>query len=94
MAKQSILTGDMEHCMVCGSPHPEVHHVIFGTSNHKWSEKYKLLVPLCHVHHRGSDLSPHHNRDFDLQLKQYAQERFQEEYPDLNFREIFGKNYL
>ena len=94
MAKQSILVGSMDTCIVCGSPHPEVHHVFYGTSNRKWSEKYKLTVPLCNVHHRGSDLSPHFNKDFDLKLKQYAQERFQEEYPELIFREIFGKNYL
>lgn len=94
MAKQSILVGDMGHCMVCGQPHPEVHHVLFGNSNRKWSEKYRLIVPLCAEHHRGWDLSPHFNREFDLKLKKYAQERFQEEYPNLNFREIFGKNYI
>ena len=94
MAKQSILVPDMETCMVCGRPNAEVHHVLYGVSNRKWSEKYKLVVPLCGEHHRGSDISPHFNREFDLRLKKYAQERFQEEYPDLNFREIFGKNYL
>ena len=94
MAKQSILIADMEHCMVCYRPNVECHHVFFGVSNRKWSEKYKLVVPLCHIHHRGSDLSPHFNKEFDLKLKQYAQERFQEEYPDLNFREIFGKNFI
>ena len=94
MAKQSILTGDMEHCMVCGSPYPEVHHVLYGTSNRKWSDKYGLTVPLCAEHHRGTALSPHFNKDFDLELKKYAQERFQEKYPELDFREIFGRNYL
>lgn len=93
MAKQSILTGDMESCMVCGKLHPECHHVFFGP-NRKWSDKYGLVVPLCNEHHRGSDISPHFNREFDLQLKQYAQERFEEEYPELSFREIFGRNYL
>lgn len=91
---KSIMIKDMEHCMVCMKPFPEVHHVIFGNSNRKWSEKYGLVVPLCNEHHRGSDLSPHFNREFDLKLKQYAQERFEAEYPGLNFREIFGKNYL
>lgn len=94
MAKQSILVADMEHCMVCGKPYPEEHHVFYGTANRKWAEKYKLTVPLCNEHHRGSDLSPHFNRDFDLQLKKFAQEVFQKEYPELNFREIFNKNYL
>lgn len=94
MAKQSILVGSMEFCMVCGRPNPEVHHVFFGTSNRKWSDKYGLVVPLCYEHHRGSDLSPHFNKKFDLELKKHAQEQFQKKYPDLDFREIFGKNYL
>ena len=94
MAKQSILTGDMEHCAVCGKPYPEVHHVMYGNSNRKWSEKYKLVIGLCGEHHRGTLLSPHFNRHFDLELKKYAQERFQEEYPDLDFIKIFGRNYL
>lgn len=94
MAKQSILVKSMEHCIVCGRPYPEVHHVFFGTSNRKWSDKYKLVVPLCGEHHRGSAVSPHFDKDFDLALKRYAQERFEKEYPELNFREIFGKNYL
>ena len=93
-AKKSILVPDMETCMVCGRPNAECHHVIYGNSNRKWSDKYGLVVGLCSEHHRGSDISPHFNRDFDLQLKQYAQERFQEEYPDLDFIKIFGKNYL
>ena len=93
-SKKSILTGDMEHCMVCMKPYPEIHHCIYGNSNRKWSEKYKLIVPLCSEHHRGSDLSPHFNKDFDLELKRYAQERFQEEYPELDFMKIFGRNYL
>ena len=94
MAKQSILVGSMDSCMVCGRPYPECHHVFFGNSNRKWSDKYGLVVPLCNEHHRGSDLSPHFNRQFDLELKRHAQERFREVYHDLNFREIFGKNYL
>lgn len=93
MAKQSILVGSMDSCMVCGKPHPHKHHV-FGASNRKWSEEYGLYVPLCYKHHNGSDEGVHFNKDFDLKLKQYAQERFQEEYPDLNFREIFRKNFI
>lgn len=95
MAKRkSILIEDMEHCMVCGKPNPEEHHVIYGTSNRKWSEKYKLKVPLCAEHHRGPVLSPHFNKEFDLELKKFAQEAFEKEYPELSFREIFGKNYV
>lgn len=94
MGKKSILTNDMDHCMVCLNTNPEVHHVFFGMANRKLSDKYGLVVPLCHIHHRTSSLSPHFDREFDLTLKRYAQEKFQEVYPKLNFQEIFGKNYL
>ena len=94
MAKHSILVKDLDFCIVCGSPNVEIHHCIYGTANRKWSDKYGLIVPLCGSHHRGSDLSPHFNRGFDLELKKYAQERFEEKYPELDFVSIFGKNYL
>lgn len=93
MEKQSILVGSMEFCMVCGKPHPHKHHV-FGASNRKWSEKYKLTVPLCYVHHNGSADGVHFDKEFDTKLKEYAQERFQEEYPELDFVAIFGRNYI
>ena len=94
MAKcKSILTDDLEHCMVCMNPNVEIHHTLYGTANRKLSDKYKLLVALCPEHHRGSDLSPHFNREFDLQLKKFAQERFEEVYPELDFLQIFGRNY-
>ena len=93
MASKSILVKDMGFCMVCGAPHPHKHHVL-GASNRKWSEKYGLFVPLCYMHHNGSGDGVHFNKALDTELKKYAQERFEEEYPDLNFREIFGRSWL
>lgn len=95
MAKRirSILAEDMEHCMICGAMHPHVHHVL-GASNRKWSEKYRLVVPLCYMHHNGSNAGVHFDKTLDTALKIMAQRKFEEVYPELNFKEIFGKNYL
>lgn len=93
MAK-SIIVNCMDNCFVCGSPYTEVHHVIYGTANRKLSDKYGLIVPLCHEHHRGRT-GVHFNRDFDISLKKLAQEKFEWEYgATKSFLEVFGKNYL
>ena len=93
MAK-SIIVNCMDNCFVCGSPYTEVHHVIYGTANRKLSDKYGLVVPLCHEHHRGQT-GVHFNRDFDISLKKLAQEKFNAVYgANKSFKDIFGKNYL
>ena len=93
MAK-SIIVNCMDNCFVCGSPYTEIHHVIYGTANRKLSDKYGLVVPLCHEHHRGQT-GVHFNRDFDTSLKKLAQEKFNAVYgANKSFLEVFGKNYL
>lgn len=89
----SIMTNDMNHCWVCGSNHVQWHHVIFGTANRRLSDYYGLIVPLCPFHHTESSEGVHFNKEFDLYLKRIAQTKFEQAYPDLNFVEIFGKNY-
>lgn len=93
MAK-SIIVNCMDNCFVCGSPYTEVHHVIYGTANRKLSDKYGLIVPLCHEHHRGQT-GVHFNRDFDISLKKLAQEKFNAVYgANKSFIKVFGKSYL
>ena len=93
MAK-SIIVECMDNCFVCGSPYTEVHHVIYGTANRKFSDKYGLIVPLCHEHHRGQT-GVHFNRDFDISLKKLAQEKFEAVYgANKSFIKVFGKSYL
>lgn len=94
MKKRSILTNDMEHCYVCGSPYTEVHHVFFGTSNRKNSEKYKIVLPLCNAHHTGSSECPHRNKEVDLEYKRMGQQAFERLYGHEEFMRVFGKNYL
>lgn len=69
------------------------HEVFFG-SNRQNSIKYGLVVFLPPELHNMSDNGVHFNREFDLYLKKIGQVAFNEHYPDLNFKKIFGKNYL
>ena len=36
----------------------------------------------------------HFNKPLNTKLKEYTQKKFNEVYPDLDFMQIFGKNYL
>ena len=90
---KSIIQEDTDYCFICGRYGAEVHHIFFGTANRKLSEKYGLTVGLCYNHHRGNK-GVHFNRKLDLELKQMAQRRFIEVYPEVDFLAVFGRNYL
>lgn len=93
MAKKmkSIITKDMEHCFICGACDPQIHH-IFNGSNKRKSEKYGLIMPLCMNHHTGDEGV--HTIPYKMkETKEFGQRMFELYYPDLNFLEIFGKNY-
>ena len=72
----------------------EEHHVMGGTANRKLSEKYGLKVYLDPVHHRHGTEAVHRNAEVAKLLHREAQKAFERTYPGLNFREVFGKNYL
>lgn len=71
----------------------EEHHAIFGTAQRQLSERYGLKVYLCVLHHRTGPNAVHKNKYAADLIKDIAQRRFDEGFPNLNFREIFGKNY-
>lgn len=89
---KSIIQQEKE-CFICKSLSVEEHH-IFGASNRKLSEKYGLKVYLCHDHHNEPPNGVHFNKDFMLYMHQLGQRAFNENYPDKDFKSIFGKNYL
>lgn len=90
----SIIVDDLEHCIVCGYPHPHKHEVFFGEKQRKHSIKYGMVLPLCYAHHEGND-SPHMNRKIDLTYKAKAQEIWENTYGNReDFIRIFGKSYL
>lgn len=65
-----------------------------GTANRKLSEKYGLKVYLDPDHHRYGPEAAHKNAEVADLLKKEAQKAFERTYPELSFREVFGKNYL
>lgn len=89
----SILQTNPE-CFICGTLRRlERHHVLFGVPNRKHAEEDGLWVWLCEDHHRG-DLSVHFNRNMDLNLKRYAQKKYEETHTREEFVERYGRNYL
>ena len=91
MAK-SIMQTERESYFSGRTDNLEKHHV-FGGSNRKWSEKYGLWVYLTHDEHNEPPNGVHFNKRIRQRLQAEAQRRFEEVYPELNFIEIFGRNY-
>ena len=93
---------DTEECYICKNypefrlPYSqlEMHHIFGGTANRKLSEKYGLKVKLCLYHHRIGKYAVHTNKEVMELLHIIGQATFEQEYPELDFRTIFGRNYL
>ena len=90
-------------CFLCGCCTPtgyydglEEHHIFFGRSNRKHSEKRGLKVWLCgETCHRNGKRSAHRNRETDLYLKRIGQAAYEEVYGDrAAFIAEFGRSYL
>ncbi len=89
------------YCYLCAALHndytykqTEEHHVVFGSGQRELSEEYGLKVQLCKVHHKYGEEAAHTNREVRELLCRDAQAAFMIEYPNLNWVEIFKKNYL
>ena len=88
-------------CYLCEKLHQDhsikitdMHHMISGTANRKLSEKYGLKVRLCIPHHTAGPEAVHLNHETMEILQKEAQRAFEKHYPNLDFRKIFGINYL
>ena len=92
---KSIIQKNKE-CYVCGTTYNlHSHHIYFGNPWRKLSEKYGMKVYLCWQHHEGTyGVHGKHGHDLDMKLKKKGQEVFEEYYSELEFKDIFGKNYL
>lgn len=73
----------------------EEHH-IFGGPNRHLSEEYGLKVYICPECHRTSARAVHQDPagEANRYLQAEGQKAFEENFLELSFREIFGKNYL
>ena len=83
-------------CFLCGRTSFLEKHHIFGSSNRKKSEKYGLVVDLCHYCHNEPPYGAHHNKDTMQRVHEYGQRKAMEEQglTEDEFRHHFGKNYL
>lgn len=90
--RYSILTKDLTRCFLCGKPKEHIHEIYFG-KNRVNSMKWGCCVPLCYSCHQGNN-GVHYNSQVDIRLKQLCQNKFNEVYPDIDFLEIFHKNYI
>ena len=78
----------------CGDP-LEWHHVFEGTGLRRLSEQYGLKVLLCRSRcHQHGENAVHQNIEARRALQAKGQLAFQEHNPELDFVEIFGRNYL
>ena len=90
----------MRQCFLCGangSTDPLDRHHIFGGACRKKSEKYGLVVDLCHDRcHIFGGYAVHQNAKTMLQLKRYGQLKAMREqgWTEDEFRREFGKSYL
>lgn len=91
---KSILQKDDEYCYLCGAYGPTEWHHIFGGFNRQNSEKYGLKVRLHHNCHNESPKGVHQNKEIMDMLHKTGQRAFNNTYPGLDFKKIFGVNYL
>ena len=90
----------MRSCFLCGrngSSDPLDRHHIFNGPYRKKSEKYDLVVDLCHYRcHIFGKYAVHNNPEAMLYLKQRGQEKVMREqgWDTKRFIREFGKNYI
>lgn len=83
-------------CFLCGCYGPVERHHIFGGALRKKSEKYGLVVGLCHWCHNEPPEGVHHNAAAMQRLHEYGQRKAMKEqgWTVEDFRREFYKNYL
>ena len=91
---------DERRCFLCGrngAEDPLDRHHIFGAANRKKSEKYGLVVYLCHNRcHCMAPSSVHQNAKQMQKLKRYGQLKAMREqhWSEEDFIKVFGKSYI
>lgn len=87
--RKSILTNDLNHCIICGAKKDHLHEIFFG-KNRLASMKYDLVIPLCFRCHTEM----HNNIEWQNYWHKKGQLAFMKSYPGLDFIDIFKINYL
>ena len=87
--RYSILTNDLEHCIICGKSPVDIHEIYCGAKR-QVSMKNGFCIPLCRTHHI---LVTNHNAS-DMYFRQKCQEKYEEMYSRDEFIKLIGRNYL
>lgn len=92
MSKSILCDETNKKCFICGKQgNLDVHHCCSGTANRKNSEAYGLKIYLC----RECHTMVHNKREIEIQIKQFAQRRWEEEYGTReDFIKVFGKSWI
>lgn len=89
----SIITQDLEHCIICGRKKEALHEVFYGAYRHV-SIKYGMIIPLCLKHHTQSKFSVHNDRELDLYYKRLSESIFISKYSYELYMKEFKINYI
>lgn len=89
----SIITNDLEHCIICGRKKEALHEVFYGAYRHV-SIKYGMIIPLCLNHHTQGKFSIHNDRELDLYYKRLAETIFISKYSYELYMKEFIIDYL
>lgn len=83
-------------CFICGAVGGVERHHIFGGALRSKSDKYGLVVPLCHNCHNEPPNGVHHNREKMDMLHRWAERKMINEHgwSKERFMKEFYKNYL
>lgn len=86
----------MKKCYFCGSTQWIERHHVFGGACRKLSERYGLVVDLCHYCHNEPPDGVHFNAERRKELQRKTQLWAMEKYgwTEEDFIKIFGRNYL
>ena len=91
---------EKDHCWLCGRngrSDPLDRHHIFGGPNRKLSEKYGLVVYLCHDRcHLNGEYAAHKNKETADLLHRCGQRKamYENGWTKEDFIRVFGKNYI
>lgn len=87
--RYSLFTDNLDTCIECGRSKQHLHE-IFGGRNRSNSIEYGLVLPLCPTCHRRI----HDNPYLIDEWHKKGQTMFNQVYPELEFIDIFFRNYL
>lgn len=90
---QSLISKEKK-CYVCNTKSNIHKHHIYMGANRKNSEKIGAWVYLCGYHHNQSNEGVHFNPKLDQELKELAQQKYEENHTRDEFMSIIKRNYL